>query len=119
MREIKFRAWDKKFKDLVKNPYLHEHMKYAHIDEMFTKHTRYIWMQYTGLKDRNDREIFESDILINGDIKIKYVVEWLDCGLGARQILNKSTIGLTFWQNTLEIIGNIYESPELLTEKKD
>lgn len=69
--------------------------------------------QYTGLKDRNGKEIYEGDVLElpNGT---KGIVEWLECGFVLR--LKSETI----WQNLLfnvinhyKIIGNIYENPEL------
>lgn len=72
--------------------------------------------QYTGLHDKNGTEIYEGDIVTNGDKNIRYVVEWIDTGLKARQTGNKSYIGLNAWKGTLEVIGNIYDNPELLGE---
>jgi len=66
---------------------------------------------------KNGKEIFEGDVITNGDKNIKYVVEWHDCGLRARQINNESYIGLAYWQNRLEIIGNVFENSGLLGEK--
>lgn len=70
--------------------------------------------QYTGLHDKNGKEIYEGDIITNGDKNIKYIVEWCDAGLKARQYNNRSYIGLKYWQDVLEVIGNIYDNPELL-----
>jgi uncharacterized phage protein (TIGR01671 family) len=70
--------------------------------------------QFTGLLDKNGKEIYEGDIITNGDRNIKYIVEWYDCGLRARQYNNDSYIGLAYWQDRLEVIGNIYENKELL-----
>ena len=72
--------------------------------------------QYTGLHDKNGTEIYEGDIVTNGDENIRYVVEWKDTGLKARQTGNKSYIGLDAYKDTLEVIGNIYDNPELLGE---
>lgn len=70
--------------------------------------------QFTGLPDKNKKEIYCDDIIINGDDRIKYIVEWIDNGLRARQISNKSTIGLSFWKSGFEIIGNIHEDSHLI-----
>lgn len=91
-------------------------------------------MQYTGLKDRNDREIYEGDIVeING---IKRVIHWL------KQVLSYSATGISDYNDYtsgkdnwirisnqggynlhlshadcssqyIEVIGNIYQNPEL------
>ena len=76
-------------------------------------------MQYTGLKDKNNKEIYEGDIFHIGSKKILYVVEWIDCGLKGRQIKNKSWIGLDYWKDDIEIIGNIYENSELIKEVRE
>jgi len=70
--------------------------------------------QYVGLEDKNGKKIFEKDIFNNGDPKILYVVEWIDCGLRGRQIKNKSYIGFWHWHDNIEIIGNLTDNPELM-----
>ena len=70
--------------------------------------------QYTGLKDINGREIYEGDIFHLGDKNIKYQVVWNDTGLIGKQVGSTSCVGLEFWKDKIQVIGNIYENPELL-----
>lgn len=120
MREIKFRCWDI-FKQRWSNYKINDGTVY------FMDKNTGVWygsynkrykdfnlMQYTGLNDKNNKEIYEGDIFHIGSKKILYVVEWIDCGLKGRQIRNKSWIGLDYWKDDIEVIGNIYENPELL-----
>jgi len=69
--------------------------------------------QQIGLPDKNGVEIYESDKITNGDKNIKYVVEWIDCGFRARQIGNKSSIGLEYWKDSIEVIGNIHQEVKI------
>ena len=72
--------------------------------------------QFTGLLDRNDKEIYEGDIVkdINHDNKadiftgeVKF--EWGKWHIGSISLFNLLDVG-----DVVEIIGNIYENPELL-----
>ena len=63
---------------------------------------------------KTEKKYMNGDIITNGDKNIKYIVEWCDTGLKARQYNNRSYIGLKYWQDVLEVIGNIYDNPELL-----
>ena len=71
--------------------------------------------QYTGLKDKNGREIYEGDVLKNdyGDI---WVVVWN--GTGFMLELNGESKNIysanEYYFSGCEVIGNIYENPELL-----
>lgn len=125
MREIKFRAWHKEEKiigEVLGIDILHKEIFFSNEDVDCYEHTDFKdieLMQYTGLKDKNNKEIYEGDIFHIGSKKILYVVEWIDCGLKGRQIKNKSWIGLDYWKDDIEVIGNIYENPELLEENNN
>lgn len=74
-------------------------------------------MQYTGLKDKHGKEIFEGDVLkVNGaDVGAVFYCD------GAFEICKDETRGFinrlyAVAPEFVEVIGNIYESPELLNE---
>ena len=130
MREIKFRAWDKKLKRMCDVIYLDFSAKEIivyHSDEEersnWLKLDRFVLLQYTGLKDKNDKEIYEGDVVkakvagpYASDAKIKmegeiiyyepfacFEVKTKECGQPTMSIFDN-----------FEIIGNKYENPELL-----
>ncbi|MDF4200449.1 YopX family protein [Bacillus subtilis] len=135
MREIKFRG--KPIEDYgdVKwfygNAVLNYDDKLAYIEADRQGYVPVEWEsigQYTGLKDRNGREIYEGDILqISNKENKDYHMEvlWTGQGFGYRIIRNEtkrsgyivghhSERGLNFYNRASEVIGNIYEDPELL-----
>lgn len=72
--------------------------------------------QYTGLKDKNGREIYEGDILDPGnrDGSGAYAITW--CGHGWNTFQSYSWLGYSTSSEHV-IIGNIHEHPELLESK--
>jgi len=125
MREIKFRVWDKDNQKMWDRIDLNFCMKYGqiYIDNDYIKELgiskNVELMQYTGLKDKNGKKIYEGDILAaphtyNIEIIYKnggFLMEFFDdIGEKCEYHLNKELIE----QDDLEIIGNKYENPELL-----
>lgn len=123
MREIKFRAWDKENQVMVYDVNVQDGKPVKRGYQWFnTENT--IWnselQQYTGLRDRNGREIYEGDIVsMFGGTQFS-VVEWDDkFGLYRiyLQLSGASDVGeelLGNHLNVVEVIGNIYENPELI-----
>jgi len=123
-REIKFRAWDKENKEFVPTDILinangeitrvdtgREWTDVDHLDI-------FELMQYTGLKDKNGKEIYEKDLVKDGNGKIA-VIEWHD--LRASWIFCDEEFNELLFEKTLlllEVVGNIYEHPELLETRK-
>jgi hypothetical protein len=113
-RIIKFRAWDKEHKKMIYEIPLATVNFYGSLEEFF-KYTEL--MQYTGLEDKNGKEIYEGDILFNPNDRYEYYeVRWNSkeaCfELGDDGSL-MSKYGLaSFWG----ISGNIYENPELISK---
>lgn len=112
-REIKFRAWMGEYNeffyfdlyDLQQNPDYYGDA----LDELL--------MQYTGLKDKNGKEIYEGDIALGRSYgaEFKEVVHMICGGYAPYTAHNEDAI-LVFDHSPMEseIIGNIFENPELL-----
>jgi hypothetical protein len=77
-------------------------------------------MQYTGLKDKNGKEIYEGDIIRYGSkwtLAVTYTTAW--CAFELQNPYREDFADLRHERmKTYEVIGNIHENPDLLEEKK-
>jgi len=135
--EIKFRAWDKKRKMMLRdykqlyniyldlNGNIKVHQYLSAMDFETSHNNRFELMRYTGLKDKNGKEIYEGDILKSeytsiGIPKEKncHPVFWGNGRWNCDHSINNCCKP---WRGDLndhhlseEIIGNIYENPDLI-----
>lgn len=148
-REIKFRAWNDNIKKMTDDFLLIPSRGFAlqWSDDGHTGATldHFALMQYTGLKDKNGKEIYEGDILMFPDTESEYV----DVGIGEVKVAETETNaffpveyqegqfgmsvhgtehGILGWISLrdflhdyfpmaeCEVIGDIYQNPELLSD---
>ena len=145
MRYPKFRAWDSSRKEMFSPEMMSQDQLtldvngrgFINVHSLSTKlskfYTHLLPLEYTGLNDKNGKEICEGDVVNvyvgdteGGDnslgqyeaphrIEYQRVVEWIGCGLswkGSGCILCEGNTDF------FEVIGNIHENPELL-ERSD
>ena len=119
MREIKFRAWDKDEKRMTTTFSVSSQgqVTFTPLGESTRYLTGYILMQFTGLLDKNGKEIYEGDIIVSSFSPNK--VEVVEINNISHFDGNFSHIqGIGFVTeldiDNLEIIGNVWENPKLL-----
>ena len=133
MKEVKFRAYDERNKEMRysdKNPeefYIDEEGIYYcyYYGKRKSKYINRNVMQYMGLKDKGGEEIYEGDIVLLRhwksndlfDYNKPFVVEWDDGQINFKQNGFNNFIGSLNGKLTIKVIGNIYDNPELMEDK--
>lgn len=126
MREIKFRAWDKEREMMIMEPYFfgldaeQDFKGYYYLEDALSHENGESYpcdiMQYTGLKDKNGKEIFEGDV-VEWETPSQYpqrdTVVFGD-GMFMLKEDEESVFNYIYCKYNIEVIGNIHENPELL-----
>ena len=128
MRDIKFRCWDTENKEMLEVQELDYEDSYN--GQPMIRTTMYsdyfdtedmILMQYVGLKDKNGKEIYEGYIVSfnlksdsEGQPYIIGYIEYQTTFSGYRIMSFEGSFALDYNIKDIEVIGNIYDNPELL-----
>ena len=119
MREIKFRAWDKENKKIIDDITPSTVEFYGSLNKCFQNTTL---MQYTGLKDKNGKEIYEGDFIACDKAKDGFQhISQINFGWSQEDIYGlhwdsgQPIRTVDYVGERYSVIGNIYENPELLS----
>lgn len=133
MRPLKFRAWNKKEKKMYPS-YAHQGKNKRLYVAWLKDDSDYVdleLMQFTGLSDKNGKEVYEGDVCrfypVKGEPILFHGLAYVDNKKvgGSWKIIRCDNEGgedwgldsSSFWNEDYEVIGTIYENPELLTTK--
>lgn len=129
MREIKFRGKTINGNEWIYGPTISQGTIKRKANKWFMEVAENKWKglqpntlgQYTGLKDKNGKEVYEGDIVksISGKIgyviflqqEMGYVVVWHNCDT---RLGHRNRGGDYEYDESIEVIGNIYDNPELV-----
>ena len=143
MRAIKFRIWDKENKKMIYPKYtsaISDKQAERQCIKLFPDSSCGVFnedkedfiviiqpyedflMQFTGLKDKNGKEIYEGDILSTVERDVNFVVGFGEngddksFGFNLKSFRLNQVYGFDTSVKDMEVIGNIHENPELLKE---
>lgn len=136
MRDIKFRAWYKPYKQMCQveslrfdgnGVYTAVLIEEPFYDRRLVEADEIVIEQYTGLKDKNGREIYEGDIIFQKPLS-KNSIGWVGKiifkqGAFMAEVYERGKIVMYLFlsdfnpEKTSEVIGNTHKNPELVEEK--
>lgn len=120
MREVKFRAFCKKDKEMYYNIQKgitfsdESHYRFENfLKKQADDYHEYEVMQYTGLKDKNGKRIYEGDVVVStkGEFQVSGVVKY---NTPSFEVVDDNDKWIEILQKNIEVIGNIYEHASLL-----
>lgn len=117
-REIKYQIWNKELQEMYKVNLI-SYLGSRGITDTNVGNSSAIWLAFTGICDKNDNEIFEGNIIKGHylsnqkDCRIVGEVVYTGIGFKLKGINQYKGIQVEF-DTSFEVIGNIYENPELL-----
>lgn len=140
MRDIKFRAWDKARKQMIlaenilkicfvrtghtPNLIVYTDRKINHFEEIREQDKKYCnefeLLQYTGVKDKNGKEVYEGDVFIHNNHKFEIIyddtrfigIDHKDRAIGDGYCCYVDC-QYKDGSSSIEVIGNVYDNPEL------
>ncbi len=140
-RQIKFRVWDKKRKQtyykihsvhfqcyndgssVIKSVHCNNDAGELINLKGLNGGNDFYLMQFTGLHDKNGKEIWDGDFIHHDNVKEPLQVYWCDATgqwkLGHEEPMRYYGPLYQYPNNLLEVIGSIYENPELLGEENE
>ena len=123
----KYRCWDERLglTEVVSIDFFRKKIKINHWeygDSNFFPLDEVVLMQSTSLKDKNGVDIFEGDVL-KSNVQPCKMVNPIKDGYGVVRFENGmfklGSISLVTFISKMEVIGNIYENPELLEQANE
>ena len=113
MKELHFRYYNKAINQMIAIRSMYWEGNSIHINDSLHDLAHSECMQYTGLKDKNGRAIYEGDIVLQG--QYPHSVEWKSEYDEEFQRIREGWTIHCVYPELIEVIGNIYQNKELLT----